>query len=607
MVLRKIYRNYLQNNLFMRLLLLFSMITVLTIISFSYFMYYSMSQAAINRELDIQKKALTNVNNYLGGNYDSAQSILFGLYRDSSLASGVSFMLQHPFQEYVQHSLEQYNLGGKSMWNDGLQYFKNQVEDNKDISNLLLYSEDQQTLYALGPNGQMKLVPTNRARSYIPDVMALESKSVELPNIWVREAIGQWNPDLYAIRTPITDKLTLKTIGQQVVYFSTDGIWKILQNDKDELKGMILVLAPDGGVLFDSSNQYVGQIYPHMDQINAMYENGGSSQGDYVTKLTQSKGNFSTVSIIPRQELDASSKKIGSTIFLISAICIFFAILIPFLVVMSVAKRTNQIIRFTRKVKQGDLSVRIPDVREDEIGQISRSFNEMIEELNLYIDRVYKANIKQKQTELTALQARVNPHFLYNTLEVIRMRAISQGAHDVGEMIYSLSALFRSFVQQKKIYTLKHELEACRLYLELFQIRYKDKFTYAIDWDRRLGSVRVMKMSLQPIIENYIVHGLRSESSDNELHIRVKQVEAFLHVQIEDNGNGVSPQRLNELTLFLQDEELEGESFGLRSINQRLKLLYGSEYGVKLHSQPGQGTIIDIWMPVDGGEEVDDV
>ncbi|NOU62570.1 HAMP domain-containing protein [Paenibacillus sp. LMG 31461] len=607
MVLRKIYRNYLQNNLFMRLLLLFSMITVLTIISFSYFMYYSMSQAAINRELDIQKKALTNVNNYLGGKYDSAQSILFGLYRDSSLASGVSFMLQHPFQEYVQHGLEQYNLGGNSMWSDGLQYFKNQVEDNKDIRNLLLYSEDQQTLYALGQNGQMKFVPTNRARSYIPDVMALESKSVELPNIWVREAIGQWDPNLYAIRTPITDKLTLKTIGQQVVYFSTDGIWKILQNDKDELKGMILVLAPDGGVLFDSSNQYVGKLYPHMDQINAMYENGGSSQGDYVTKLTQSKGNFSTVSIIPRKELEATSKRIGSTILLISAICIFFAILIPFLVVMSVAKRTNQIIRFTRKVKQGDLSVRIPDVREDEIGQISRSFNEMIEELNLYIDRVYKANIKQKQTELTALQARVNPHFLYNTLEVIRMRAISQGAHDVGEMIYSLSALFRSFVQQKKIYTLKHELEACRLYLELFQIRYKDKFTYAIDWDRRLGSVRVMKMSLQPIIENYIVHGLRSESSDNELHIRVKQVEAFLHVQIEDNGNGISPQRLNELALFLQDEELEGESFGLRSINQRLKLLYGSEYGLKLHSEPGQGTTIDIWLPMDGGTEVDDV
>ncbi|WP_315971290.1 sensor histidine kinase [Paenibacillus sp. N3.4] len=550
---------------------------------------------------------MTNVNNYLGGKYDSAQSILFGLYRDSSLAAGVSFMLQHPFQEYVQHSLEQYNLGGNSMWNDGLQYFKNQVDDDEDIRNLLLYSVDQQTLYVLGHNRQLKIVPTNRAHSYIPDVMALESKSVELPNVWVREAAEQWDNNLYAIRTPINDKQTLKNIGQQTVYYSTDGIWKVLKNDKDELKGSILVLSPDGGVLFDSSNQYDGKPYPFMDQISSLYENRGSNQNDYVTKLTQSKGNFSVIGIIPKKELDASSRKIGSTIFMISAICIFFAILIPFLVVMSVAKRTNQIIRFTRKVKQGDLSARIPDVREDELGQISRSFNDMVEELNHYIDRVYKANIKQKHTELTALQARVNPHFLYNTLEVIRMRAISQGAHDVGEMIYSLSALFRSFVQQKKMYTLKDELEACRLYLELFQIRYKDKFTYSIVCDRKLARIRVMKMSLQPIIENYIVHGLRSESTDNELHIRVEQIEEFLHVQVEDNGNGISPQRLNELEAFLQDEETEGESFGLRSIHHRLKLLYGSEYGVKLQSELHKGTVIDISLPIDGGEGVHDV
>lgn len=114
-------------------------------------------------------------------------------------------------------------------------------------------------------------------------------------------------------------------------------------------------------------------------------------------------------------------------------------------------------------------------------------------------------------------------------------------------MIYSLSALFRSFVQQKKIYTLKDELEACRLYLELFQIRYKDKFTYAIEWDRKLAPIRIMKMSLQPIIENYIVHGLRNESTDNELQIRVNQVEEFLHVQVADNGNGITSERLKEI------------------------------------------------------------
>ncbi|MDD9265557.1 sensor histidine kinase [Paenibacillus sp. GCM10023248] len=598
---------HLRNNLFMKLLLLFSLITILTIISFSYFMYRSMSQAAINRELDIQKKAMTNVNNYLGQKYDSAQSILFGLYRDSSLAAGVSFMLQHPFQEYVQHSLEQYNMGGTSTWNDGLDYFKNRLEDDADIRNLMLYSVDQQVLYVLSHNRPMRMISANAAHSYIPDVMALDNKSVSLPNVWLRDAANQWDNHLYSVRTPISDKQTLKNIGQQVVFFSSDGIWNVLSNEQAELKGTILVLSSDGGVLFDSSDRYYGKPYPHMDQVNAMYEHNDLSKTDYVTKLTQNKGDFIVVGLMPKEELAASSWRIGSTIFSIGAVCIVIAILLPSLVVLNVAKRTNLIIRFTRKVKQGDLTARIQDNREDELGQISRSFNEMIDELNQYIDRVYKAEIKQKHTELTALQARVNPHFLYNTLEVIRMRAISQGAHDVGEMIYSLSALFRSFVQQKRNYTLKDELEACRLYLELFQIRYKDKFTYSIACDPRLASRRVMKMSLQPIIENYIVHGLRSESTDNELHIRVRLEEPFLHVQVEDNGNGISPERLKEIGMLLQSEETEGESFGLRSINQRLKLLYGGKFGIEVHSEAGRGTCIDVWLPADDGKEGHDV
>ncbi|MZQ85865.1 HAMP domain-containing protein [Paenibacillus sp. 5J-6] len=603
----KIYLAYLKNNLFMRLLLLFSLITIITIISFSFFMYHSMSQAAINRELDVQKKAMMNVNNYLGQKYDSAQAILFGLYRDSSLAAGVSFMLQHPFQEYVQHSLEQNNLGGNSTWNDGLEYFKNHVEDDEDIRNVMLYSVEQQVLYVLSHNRPMRMITTDAAHSYIPEVMALDSKSVSLPNIWVREAADQWDNHLYAVRSPINDRQTLKNIGQQLVYFSSDSIWKVLSPEQKDLKGTILVLSSEGGVLFDSSDRYYGQLYPNMDEVNAMYERSDMNKTNYVSKLTQAKGDFIVVGLMPKEELSASSWRIGSTIFSISAVCIFFAILLPSLVVLNVAKRTNLIIRFTRKVKQGDLTARIQDIREDELGQISRSFNEMIDELNQYIDRVYKADIKQKHTELTALQARVNPHFLYNTLEVIRMRAISQGAHDVGDMIYSLSALFRSFVQQKKLYTLKDELEACRLYLELFQIRYKDKFTYAIEWDRKLAPIRIMKMSLQPIIENYIVHGLRSESTDNELHIRVNQMEEFLHVQVIDNGNGITEDRLKEIEQFLQAEESEEESFGLRSINQRLKLLYGSKYGVELRSTPGHGTTIDVWLPVDGGKEDYDV
>ncbi|MNW53089.1 Sensor histidine kinase YehU [compost metagenome] len=223
----------------------------------------------------------------------------------------------------------------------------------------------------------------------------------------------------------------------------------------------------------------------------------------------------------------------------------------------------------------------------------------MLDNLNLYIDKVYKAEIKQKQAELAALESRVNPHFLYNTLEVIRMRAISQGASDVGEMIYSLSMLFKGYVQQKENYSLKDELEACRLYLELFRIRYKDRLSYEITCHRELEDTPVMKMSLQPIIENYIIHGLRTERTDNAVSITVARKDTgMIQAEIVDNGRGITHDRLEEITRNLNQPDSYSESFGLRSIHERLKLLYGDPYGVKVQSEEGRGTTVIITFPV---------
>ena len=253
-------------------------------------------------------------------------------------------------------------------------------------------------------------------------------------------------------------------------------------------------------------------------------------------------------------------------------------------------------------MKYGNLSARIDDTRDDELGQISHSFNDMLDELNLYIERVYKAEIKQKETELVALQARINPHFLYNTLEVIRMRAISQGARDVGEMIYSLSVLFKSLVQQKKNYTLKDEMEACRLYLELFRIRYKDIFTYTIQLDPVHNQHPVVKLSLQPIIENYVVHGIQTERSDNKLSIVVEEIGDVLQVEVRDNGKGIDPARLAEIREELDRPEESGQMFGLRSVHSRLRYLYGPEFGMTIESTLGEGTLIRVRYPHTEGQ-----
>ncbi|RRJ67528.1 sensor histidine kinase [Paenibacillus oralis] len=591
----------------MKIILVFSVITIVTIITFSYLMFKFMSESAVQRQLDIQKRAIESVSNYIGGKYDSVQAMVRDIYRDSELASNTSYFLEHPYQDYVRYRLDRFYTENSSL-TDTVLYFRNQVEDNPDIRSLMLYSADQQHLYAFGNDKQFKIISTNAARSYIPDVMyQQDSSNVAAANIWVRKAVSLPDTPMYSVRVPVNNNQSLRNIGQLVVYFDTDKIWDSMAFYKQDLKGSILVISANGDVLFDSSGTYYGRKYPYNEQLNSIYDSGVLGGGTIVTKLTQSQGGFTVLSAVPKQELANTYVGLRNTILTVSIICIFFAIMIPSLFISNFAKRMYGIIRFTRKVRGGDLAARIADSREDELGQISRSFNDMLDELNQYIERVYKAEIKQQQTELVALQARINPHFLYNTLEVIRMRAVSQGARDVGEMIYSLSVLFKSLVQQKKIYTLKDELEACRLYLELFRIRYKDRFNYKIVADPALFGNAAMKLSLQPIIENYIVHGIRTDRDDNRLTVRVQEEGEILTAVVQDNGKGIDQGRLAEIREALESKEEPGEMFGLRSVHSRLRFLYGPAYGIEIESRPEEGTTIVVRYPNREGTDAEDV
>lgn len=599
-----LYRKYFKNNVFMRFILIFSVISIATIIAFSTLVLLLISQSSVQRQMDIQRRVMESISLYIENKYESVQSIVRDIYRDEGLAGNTSYLLENPYADYVKYRLDRFFADNKSS-SDVVQFFKNKVEDDPDIRSLILYSANQQTLYAYNSVRQFEIIPTNASRSYVPDTMYLdEDNYVSLPNIWVRQTIGLDEAPMFSVRLPISNKLYLRNIGQMLVYFDSNAVWESVINYKNDFKGTLLVLSSSNDVLFDTSGKWYGRKYPYFQSTNASFEERMEMDGNIFTRLTHGQGGFTVVSMVPKEELAASYRGARNTIAVIAMLCILVAVLLPSLFITSFAKRTHQIIRFTRKVKNGDLGARITDKKEDELGQIAKSFNDMLDELNQYIDRVYKAEIKQKHTEIAALEARVNPHFLYNTLEAIRMRAISQGAGDVGEMIYSLSVLFKSYVRQKPHYTMKDELEACRLYLELFRIRYKDRISYGIQCERGLEARTALKMSLQPIIENYILHGMRTDRSDNRIDITVIAEQGNIKVTVRDNGRGIEAERLEMLRANLETEGGLSESFGLRSIHERLRLMYGKPYGLEVDSKPGEGTTVTVLFPDPGKGEI---
>lgn len=602
-----LYRKYFKDNMFMRFTLIVSCVFIATIIAFSYLVLMLISDSAVQRQMDTQRNTMESVSNYVENKYQSVQDMIRDVYRDGSLASNTTFLLEHPFSEYVEHRLDRY-FAADQPTSDAVQYFQNQIDDDPDIRSLMLYSANQQVMYYYKSRRQFDMVSTNAAHSFVPDSMVLDEESlVSVPNIWVLQSIGMQRSPMFSVKIPINNKSSLLNIGQILVYFDSTAIRQAMNNYKDEVKGEILVLSAQNEVIFDSSGKGYGTKYRGLAGMNSGEE--VTVDGMVVTSLTQSQAGYSVVSLISKEELAETYRSARNTIISIALISMLFAVLLPAMFISNFAKRTHRIIRFTRKVKNGDLNTRIIDSKEDELGQIAKSFNSMLDELNQYIDQVYKAEIKQKHTEIATLEARVNPHFLYNTLEVIRMRAISSGAKDVGEMIYSLSVLFKSYVRLKARYTFKDELEACRMYLELFRIRYKDRFAYTIECSKELEDLPILKMSLQPVIENYILHGMRTGQADNKVSIRAYPDQQNIRVVIADNGLGIPAERLEELRLGLEDNgELSGsESFGLRSIHERLRLMYGKPYGVGLISEAGAGTEVTVTFPYPAKEETEHV
>lgn len=587
----------LQHNMFVRWMAAFSVIAVISIAMFSYFFFSYISRSMVEEELDNQAKAMDRVGEYLEDRYEFAQSFMNNIYRDNRISRDMLNYIRLPFEEYISDRLDQsfdFTLNGPGKMTE---LFKNTLQDQEDLQHMMLYSAERQYLHVFSRGRRPHMYHTNAALSYIPDVMAAESSIVSAPNVWIRKT-AKVEGDLISIRVPVNDPLSMLNIGQMLFYFRPEGINDLLRGTGDKLKGHIVVMSLEGQVLFDSASRYYGKPFPYMDKISEPSGREMLEHDSYYTIAPHYNYGFIVAGITPVKELAEVYQGVKRMIIAISAVCILIVVLIPSIVVMNFAKRTYQIIRFMRKAENGDLKARLPEDKEDELGQISRSFNRMMEELSRHIEQVYKAEIKQKHTELTALQARVQPHFLYNTLEVIRMRAVASGVSDVGEMIYSLAMLFKSFVRPEHHTPLQDELENCRLYLELFRIRYKDLFTYSIDYEPSLEQATVVRMLLQPVIENYIVHGLRMNEKDNAIAIRAFRRGDDIVIEVSDNGKGIPPEKMTEIADRLKLREENGHSFGLRSVHERLELLFGAPYGLTLEARQGGGTIVTLMFPM---------
>lgn len=270
-------------------------------------------------------------------------------------------------------------------------------------------------------------------------------------------------------------------------------------------------------------------------------------------------------------------------------------------------KPIHQMMKQMEQIENGQFDISLPANSEDEIGVLSQRFNQMSQELKNYINRYYVVQIKQKEAELTALKSQIYPHFLYNTLEIIRMTALEEEDHKVSAMIEALSEQIRYLIgPMKDLVPLEKEVEMVKKYVYLLNCRINGEVQLVADISRT-ASVLIPKLIIQPIVENAFVHGIKPKGGNGRILIEANISEENIEIMIMDNGSGMDEEALNRLNALLDGNdpgiknEYHWQSIGLKNVHDRIRFLYGDAFGVQVTSNEGVGTMVRILMKAEKG------
>jgi len=311
------------------------------------------------------------------------------------------------------------------------------------------------------------------------------------------------------------------------------------------------------------------------------------------------------INLVPMNELFSDTKMIGKVTLYVILGCFAFCLIMIVLFSHNVLGPLNRIRKSMRAVEKENFDVNIPIKGNDEIALISASFNRMSKRLDELINEVYAGQIKRKEAELKALQAQINPHFLYNTLDTIYWMCRMEKANESSDLIQALSKLFRlSLNSGDELTSVGRELEHLKSYMTIQKKRYEDSVEFDIQTSGELESCKVVKLVLQPLVENAIVHGIEPKGSGGTIRIRIYREDGQLVYRITDDGVGADE---TELLSLLQKVRQGNRGFGIKNVNDRIQLFFGAEYGLSFRTAAGAGLTVTVRQPyLQGGEPHDE-
>ncbi|MDP4179539.1 MAG: sensor histidine kinase [Bacillota bacterium] len=305
-----------------------------------------------------------------------------------------------------------------------------------------------------------------------------------------------------------------------------------------------------------------------------------------------------------RSKALTSLGKITLFSMIVFAVLVLAALFLSFIIPNSIVKPIHHLNDITNQVAKGDLTARADILLGGEVAKLGNSLNIMIEKIENLLLKVKKDETSLREAELELLQSQINPHFLYNTLDTIIWLSESGKQEGVVEMVTALSDFFRTSLNHGNgMVTLNEEERHVRSYLQIQHVRYQDILEYMIDFPEEIKEVSIPKITLQPIVENALYHGIKNRRGKGSIIVSAVKDQDEVVISVTDNGIGMNPEQLNRVLARLErkdkndESDNKRESYGLYNVNERIKLKFGTQYGLTISSVYGEGTCIQIKIP----------
>ncbi|HUX13164.1 MAG TPA: sensor histidine kinase [Spirochaetia bacterium] len=438
---------------------------------------------------------------------------------------------------------------------------------------------------------------------------------------WYREAASD----------PGTIHLFPRPIGRNIRGDSSDDVVSVVKAVRDErsgsIEGVILIdmklkvvediftntkLGESGFIFIVDS--YGETVYAPVNKVVYRVRNEWLTSGSdsVVRQINGSRyqlmwedstyTRWKTVGVFSLNDILREVNNIRYYAMLIAGLTVLCAIGASVFFASSIARPVINLQSLMKQVEEGNLAIRFRGKQHDEIGHLGKSFNAMIEQLQKLIDLVYQEQKSKREAEIKILQAQIKPHFLYNTLDTIRWMAHERQADDIVQLVGAITKLFRIGLSEgKELIPISEEVDHARSYLIIQKARYEEKFGYQIDFDGRLADYKVLKLTIQPLVENAIYHGIKERRGRGNILVQVLSRDGQLVLRVVDDGVGITAENLAEVRRMLLSTPGEGHDhggFALYNVHERIQLSFGTQYGLRIYSEFGVGTTVEVVHPL---------